>query len=83
MSFFPRPISFWGLIEWPHLPFINLIDAAHAKPIRQRIGTFHGTVLVWTTITLLVLHVLGALKHQFDGSPILWRMIPFLPRPKS
>jgi hypothetical protein len=28
------------------------------------------------------LHVAGALKHQFDGKPVLWRMIPFL-KPKA
>ena len=29
----------------------------------------------------LALHVAGALKHQFDGSPVLWRMLPLLKPP--
>lgn len=29
-------------------------------------------------IGLLVLHVAGALKHQFDGHPVLYRMVPWL-----
>ena len=41
----------------------------------------NGTPLVWAMIGLWVLHVVGAIKHQFDGAPVLWRMIPFFKRP--
>jgi len=78
----PTPISFWGLFNWPHLPGLSGL----AKPARHAIGgplgRTHTLILVWTTIGLLALHVAGALKHQVSGSPVFWRMLPFLSRPK-
>ncbi|MEO6377400.1 MAG: cytochrome b [Caulobacteraceae bacterium] len=77
----PRPISFWGL-TWPHMPGLSTLLQGHDKgQIKDAVEEAHGSPLVWATIALTGLHVLGAVKHQFDGSPILWRMAPFLRRP--
>ncbi len=80
-SFGPRPILFWGL-TWPHLPGVGALAAsADRRQMHEAVELAHTSVLVWTTIVLIGLHVLGALKHQFDGFPILWRMVPGLKRP--
>jgi len=77
----PRPIPFWGL-AWPHVPGLSGLLQGHDKgQIKGVIEEVHGSPLVWATIALICLHVLGAIKHQFDGSPILWRMAPFFRRP--
>ncbi len=62
------PTVFWGVIPWPHLPLPSAInetaEAAHEA-------------LAWIGIALIVLHVAGALRHQFwikDG--LLQRMGP-------
>ena len=60
------PISYFGLFDWPVLPV--------TKPIGEFAHEAHeimGTAMIW----LIVLHVAGALKHQFiDKLPFLARM---------
>lgn len=76
-----KPIPFWGR-SWPHFPGLQAALAGHdARMIKDTLEWTHGTPLAWAMIALVCLHVLGALKHQFDGSPVLWRMIPILKRP--
>jgi len=74
------PISFWGL-PWPHLPGLGFLSDPDAKPLRRSLTHFHVYILIWIVVATLALHVAGALKHQFDGRPVLWKMIPLL-RPK-
>ncbi len=80
-SFGPGPISFWGLFNWPHLPVFGALSRAVGMPLYGALETAHGSIMVWTLLALLALHVAGALKHQFDGAPVLWRMLPFLKKP--
>ncbi|HZC17178.1 MAG TPA: cytochrome b/b6 domain-containing protein [Caulobacteraceae bacterium] len=71
-----RPIRFWGL-PWPHLPGIAaLFGAAPPRPVRHELSHIHVYILIWIVLINLALHVAGALKHQFDGRPVLWRMLP-------
>ena len=73
-SFGSRPIPFWGL-AWPHFPAMDLITGgADPRALKKTLEGVHGSVLVWSTVVLFGLHVAGAIKHQFDGHPILWRM---------
>ncbi|WEK02260.1 MAG: cytochrome b [Candidatus Sphingomonas phytovorans] len=66
----PRgPTMIWGVIRLPLIaPISELgreasqVDAQHA--LRDRITTFHLSAS-WILLALLVLHVCGALKHQF------------------
>ena len=69
------PILLWG-IPWPHLP--GIAGVISDKPSRESLQHFHVYVLIWITLINLALHIAGGLKHQFDGRPVLWRMIPFL-----
>jgi cytochrome b561 len=78
----PRPIPFFGL-EWPHMPFLGGRPREQTRSLHEALEGAHGSVLVWMTIGLLALHVLGALKHQFDGRPVLYRMLPFMAPPTA
>ncbi len=78
-----EPISFWGVIPWPQIPGFSGMTREASRPLRHVIEQWHGSILVWTTIVLIGLHILGGLKHQFDGHPVLYRMLPFLPKPQA
>ncbi|MGA0600124.1 cytochrome b [Caulobacter sp. KR2-114] len=69
-----RPISFWGL-PWPHLPGVaQMFGSPVPRPVRHEVSHIHVYILIWVILLNLALHVAGALKHQFDGHPVLWRM---------
>jgi cytochrome b561 len=68
-----RPISFWGL-PWPHLPGVGVLGSPAPRSVRREVAHIHVFILVWIVLINLALHVAGALKHQFDGAPVLWRM---------
>jgi cytochrome b561 len=70
-----RPISFWGL-PWPHLPGIaQMFGSPVPRATRHDVSHIHVFILIWIVLLNLALHVAGALKHQFDGHPVLWRML--------
>jgi cytochrome b561 len=53
----------------------------NARDLKDTIEEVHGTPLVWAMVALVALHVIGAVKHQFDGHPVIWRMAGWLKRP--
>jgi cytochrome b561 len=64
----------WNLWLVPPIGPISHIDPAHQKLVHDRFVEFHS-FLGWSMLALLVLHVAGALKHQFvDHQPELARM---------
>jgi len=80
-SFGTRPIPFWGL-SWPHFPGLAaMTKGMNTRDLKETIEQLHGSPLVWSMIALIVLHVAGAVKHQFDGHPVLWRMAGWIKRP--
>ncbi len=76
------PIGFWGL-HFPHLPGVGFLAGQGHKPLRQIVSFAHTHILVYIVLADLFLHVSGALKHQFDGHPVLWRMTPFFKAPRT
>jgi cytochrome b561 len=68
--------SFWGL-SWPYLPGLQGVSGPAHKPLARAVKHFHVFTQIWIAWALIALHVAGALKHQFDGHPVLWRMNPF------
>ena len=76
MSARGEPLSLWGL----PVPYLAGVPA-HSRPVGGALKHIHIWWLVWAYVIALVLHVAGAIKHQFDGHPVLWRMAPFLRRP--
>lgn len=67
------PTVLYGLISWPDMPFVEgLKTEAGAGAANQA----HG-LLAWVAIALIVLHIAGALKHEFGSETgVLERMAP-------
>jgi cytochrome b561 len=65
-------VSLFGLVTVPALP------VGYDKPTAGLFAELH-TVLAYLMIALIVLHVAGALKHQFlDRDGTLRRMVPWI-----
>ena len=62
------PTMLFGVLPWPHLP----LAASLNRPMEE----VHEA-LAWIAIALFVLHVAGALRHQFLlRDPVIKRMAP-------
>ncbi len=68
-------IPFFGL-AWPAMPMLDHMAKAQARGVGGQLKHIHIFILVWVVLINLALHVAGAIKHQFDGNPVLWRMLP-------
>ena len=67
-----KPVSMFGLFDVPALPI------GSDKPTAGMFQNIHSN-LAFAIVGLFVLHVAGALKHQFlDRDGTLRRMVPFL-----
>ena len=73
-------IPFFG-IHWPAMPGFGSLVGPQRRAVGGTLKAVHNSTLIWIVLANLLLHVVGALKHQFDGHPVLWRMIPFLRPP--
>lgn len=70
-SMWNQPTDFFGWFTIPNLPFAENRGTGHE--LQELHGTL-GTIMLY----LIVLHVLGALKHHFwDKDGNLYRMLPF------
>lgn len=78
---FAVPTIWFGLFEWPHIPWVA--DAADA--IRGSIAGSAMTAhekLAWGAVALVGLHAAAALKHHFfDRDSVLASMLPIV-RPR-
>jgi cytochrome b561/polyisoprenoid-binding protein YceI len=71
------PTRYFGLVDI-RLPGIPALDAGTREGLEEGFEEVHGN-LAWVIIGLLVLHVAGALKHQFvDKDGLIARMAPGL-----
>jgi cytochrome b561 len=69
-----HPMIFMNMFEWPRIGFIMAMDPATKKLIHEGFGETHE-ILAKLLYGLFVLHVAGALKHQFiDRERELQRM---------
>ncbi|MEO1101449.1 MAG: cytochrome b/b6 domain-containing protein [Pseudomonadota bacterium] len=72
---FQVPTVIFGLVSWPHLPFMSGLQNETGHGIAE----FVHSKLAWVAIAMIVLHVGGALKHEImDEDGVLKRMIPRL-----
>lgn len=84
----PKYIMLWGVLPLYPIAAIQSIAAepggiARQRVLHHRIVRAHG-VMGYGLLALLVLHVAGALKHEFvDGHQQLSRMRLRRPRPKT
>ncbi|MDI7774754.1 cytochrome b [Asticcacaulis sp. EMRT-3] len=77
VSTLARPIPFFGLFTWPHLPMPQSHD------LHEQISTIHGLLAKLIIYAMIPLHILAALKHQFvDKDAVMQHMLPGL-TPKS
>jgi cytochrome b561 len=74
-----HPIHWWGL-SWPRLPVADFLGGPQHKAARHAVMQTHTNYLIWIVLANLALHVGGAVKDQFSGYPVLWRMIPGMSR---
>ena len=82
LSFFAVPLAGWAyssaagfqVVWFGVLPLPNLVTPD--KALAEQLKELHG-LLAWGLATLVVLHVAGALKHQFiDKDGLIQRMLP-------
>ena len=65
----------FGQVGWPHIPYARALLGGVGHDVME----FIHSKLAWVLIVLLVLHVIGALKHEFSGQEgVLKRMWPGL-----
>lgn len=79
---FGLPTMFFGLFEWPHIPWLT--DIEDKKAVSHLFEEWHE-LAAFALLALLVLHIAAALKHHIiDRDDVLTRMVPLLsPRSKS
>ncbi|MBV9509368.1 MAG: cytochrome b [Caulobacteraceae bacterium] len=74
------PIRLFGVVPWPAMGFLTSLPHDQMKAAHHVLETSHG-LLAKLAYVLIVLHVAGALKHQFiSRDDVVARMIPFLRR---
>jgi cytochrome b561 len=70
------PTPYFGIFHWPNLWFLADLPGATKHALHPTLALTH-TVLAWSAIVLIPIHVLGALYHQFlRRDDVLKRMIP-------
>lgn len=70
------PTRYFGLFDWPNIGFIAGAPLDQKKPLHENFEMIH-TFLAWSAIVLIVIHVAGALWHQFfRRDEVLKRMVP-------
>lgn len=69
-----HPMKLFGLFDWPRISFIMNVEPQAKEQLHTVFGNIHS-LLAYVLIALFVLHVAGALKHQFvDKQRQLQRM---------
>lgn len=70
------PTLYFGLFQWPHIPFLASLPRTMKRPYALTLGEIHA-LLAYTAAALLVLHVGAALWHHFvRRDNVLKRMVP-------
>jgi cytochrome b561 len=67
---------YFGLFDWPNLPFFAGMTRDQLHPFHENFETAH-VILAWSAIVLVPIHILAALYHgviRRDG--VLSRMVP-------
>ena len=68
----------FGTIPWPHFPGTDMLAMDTKSAVHEASESAHK-YLSWLGLTLFLLHVAGALRHQFlKSEPLLARMLPIV-----
>jgi cytochrome b561/polyisoprenoid-binding protein YceI len=74
------PTIIFDLLPWPHVPIAGSLEGAARKQVHEAAEEAHE-IFAYIGIALFVLHVAGALRHQWLlRQPLLERMLPFATR---
>jgi cytochrome b561 len=77
------PITLFHLVPWPTIAPLANLPHDQMKSAHKVFEASHG-LLAKLAYGLVVLHIAGALKHQFlSDDDVVARMIPFLPRRRA
>ncbi len=75
------PTMWFGLFEWPHIPFLADLPRAEKRMFEEPLAVTHS-LLALAMLGLVALHAAAALKHQFhDKDDVLKRMLPWTKLP--
>lgn len=79
---FAVPTLWFGLFEWPHIPWVvQAPDADRAGAAAAAMGAHE--LLAWIAVALVAVHAAAALKHHFlDRDDVLASMFPLV-RPRG
>lgn len=70
------PTYVFGTIPWPHIPFLSGMEAVSKHNLHELAEDAHG-VVAKIGMVLFLLHVVGALRHQWLlKEPLIERMVP-------
>ena len=73
-SVFDIPTVLYGVVPWPHLPFLSTL--ADKEPVEAFLKTVHAYG-AWALIALVSAHAAAALRHHFIlRDDVLLRMFP-------
>jgi cytochrome b561 len=75
------PIPFFGLFNWPFIPWVHGLPKDEARQLAGTFGDGHE-LLAWIAVILVTVHVAAALLHIFrDKDKVGHHMLPFLRSP--
>ncbi len=70
------PTYLFSAIPWPNFPFVSALGEAAKHNVHEVSETAHA-IIAKLGLALFVLHVIGALRHQFLlKQPMIERMVP-------
>lgn len=73
---FAVPIDLFGIVHFPNFPFVGGMEAGAKHDLHELMEGVHG-ILSKVGFALLLLHVVGALRHQFLlKEALIERMLP-------
>ncbi|MFM0101126.1 cytochrome b [Paraburkholderia nemoris] len=71
-----HPMRLYGLLPWPRIGPVMNLHPSLKETLHDRFGALH-VWLAYALYALLVMHIGGALKHQWiDRKSVLTRMVP-------
>ena len=70
-----HPMAYFGTFQWPRIGFIMNLPPDTREAVHSGFGEAHELIAKLVYV-LFVVHVVGALKHQFQGHAELQRMLP-------
>lgn len=75
------PTIWFGLFEWPHLPWFAELDPSEKGPVEEDLKGLHA-LGAYAMLALVGVHMLAAFKHSLlDSHPIFYRIVPWLSAP--